>query len=86
MVIADQRPDLSDYHGDLEISALTGEGLDELIGRLAVQVEAARNTVPVRSTASVLHRPEPEGVVVTPRGRRIRRHRARSLRAVALST
>ena len=49
------------------ISALTGEGLSPLLGQLADQVEAARaeETAATGSAVGfVIHRPEPEGVVV----------------------
>jgi GTP-binding protein len=42
------------------ISAVTGEGIPTLVGRLADEVSAARAEVPVVDTF-VVHRPEPEG-------------------------
>ncbi|MBA3267675.1 MAG: GTPase ObgE [Acidimicrobiia bacterium] len=45
------------------ISAVTGEGLPDLLSRMAVLVREARAAQPVRD-AYVVHRPEPEGVRV----------------------
>ncbi|HEV2362200.1 MAG TPA: GTPase ObgE, partial [Acidimicrobiales bacterium] len=53
---------------DLEISAMTGAGLPDLVGRLARIVDGARADEAAaatgRQTATVIHRPEPEGVWV----------------------
>ncbi|MDZ7732531.1 MAG: GTPase ObgE [Acidimicrobiia bacterium] len=58
------RPDWRDWmdahHG---ISAVTGDGLDTLVGRLREAVSRARSAVPEAETR-VVHRPEPEGVRV----------------------
>ncbi len=54
----------SSYGGELVISSSTGSGLAELTRRLATLVDAARDAMPSPATAPVLHRPEPEGVVV----------------------
>ncbi len=59
-----ERPPLSSYSGELAISSVTGAGLAELTRRLAVLVGEARAAMPAPATAPVLHRPEPEGVVV----------------------
>ena len=53
---------------DLEISAVTGAGLPQLLGRLAVLVEEARGEAPLPRQATVVHRPEPEGVTVSREG------------------
>jgi GTP-binding protein len=45
------------------ISAVTGEGLPALLGQLAAPVAEARRAEPTRP-GFVVHRPEPEGVVV----------------------
>ncbi len=45
------------------VSAVTGEGLRPLLGRLAAVVEQARQGQPAPE-AFVVHRPQPEGVVV----------------------
>ena len=45
----------------LRVSAMTGEGLPEVLGRLAVLVREARASQPVRDSF-VVHRPEAEGV------------------------
>jgi GTP-binding protein len=47
----------------LRVSAVTGEGVRPLVGRLATMVAEARAEAPV-SEAFVVHRPVPEGVVV----------------------
>ncbi|HUY07359.1 MAG TPA: GTPase ObgE [Acidimicrobiales bacterium] len=52
------------YNGELEISAVTGAGLDELTHRLAQMVVRMRTERPSRSTAPVLHRPVAEGFVI----------------------
>ncbi|MGO9582279.1 MAG: GTPase ObgE [Acidimicrobiales bacterium] len=53
---------------DLEISAVTGAGLPQLLGRLAALVEEARAEMPLPRQAAVVHRPEPEGVTVRREG------------------
>ena len=64
--LADEpRPELSSYDGELEISAVTGAGLDELTHRLAAMVTRVRLERPSRSTAPVLHRPVAEGFVIS---------------------
>jgi GTP-binding protein len=50
---------------DLEVSAVTGSGLPQLLGRLAGLVEEARAEAPLPVQTAVVHRPEPEGVVVS---------------------
>ena len=54
---------LEEFHGDLRISAVTGAGLQELLGRLAGLVESARTSTPapVAATELVVLRPEEEG-------------------------
>ncbi len=85
VVPAGWRPDPLDYAGELEVSAATGEGIDELVGRLATLVDETRAVQPAPRTSPVIHRPLPEsvsversagGYVVTGRD---------ALRAVALS-
>jgi GTP-binding protein len=46
---------------DLAVSAVTGEGLDALLGRTATLVAGARESEPVVESF-VVHRPEPSGV------------------------
>jgi len=53
---------------ELEISAVTGAGLSQRLGRLAVLVERARAEAPSPSHATVVHRPEPEGIRVDREG------------------
>jgi GTP-binding protein len=69
---ADRRPaDTAGEEGlelDLEVAAVTGAGLPELLGRLAALVEQARAESPLPVQAAVVHRPEPEGVVVSREG------------------
>jgi GTP-binding protein len=65
---AGARPSLAEYSGTLEISSATGEGLQELTRQLAHLVAASREQGPARSVAPVLHRPEPEGVLVEREG------------------
>ncbi|MDA8342440.1 MAG: GTPase ObgE [Actinomycetota bacterium] len=52
----------------LEISSVTGRGIDDLVGALATHVRAAREAVPGPSQGTVLHRPEPDGFVVVASG------------------
>jgi len=51
------------WSGDLRISAVTGEGVCDLLGRMAELVARARAAIPA-AEAYVVHRPEPEGVLV----------------------
>jgi len=66
-VVVGSRADLEGVTGDrydhfteLRVSAVTGEGLDRLVFRLADLVEAARRAEPERE-GYVVHRPVPEG-------------------------
>ena len=68
LAIASARPALSEYGGDLEVSSTTGEGLRELVGRLAAIVASARSSEERVSVAPVVHRPVPEGIVVEKKG------------------
>jgi GTP-binding protein len=81
---ADAAPSDVDWEGE-RLSAVTGEGVRPLVGRLATMVEAARAEVP-RPTRFVVHRPQPAGVGVerAPDGAWIVTGRP-ALRAVALS-
>ena len=54
---------VADWQGDLRISAVTGEGVPELVRRMAAIVVEARASGPA-AEAFVVHRPEPEGVHV----------------------
>jgi len=63
-----ERPPLSGYDGELEISSASGEGLEELVRRLGDLVASEREAAPARTTAPVLHRPGPEGVEVVRQG------------------
>jgi GTP-binding protein len=57
-------PSPSPFRPDLVISAVTGQGIGELVGRLAGMVTAARSSLPAAETAIVIHRPMPEGFAV----------------------
>ncbi len=65
---APSRPASTDYGGELEISAVTGEGVAELVGRLGAIVDADRAGAGRPAAAPVVHRPAPEGVVVAREG------------------
>ncbi len=52
------------YATELEISAVTGQGVPALLGRMAALVVEARTAEAVPSTAVVVHRPLPEGIEV----------------------
>jgi GTP-binding protein len=64
-VPAAERPDTASYGGDLAISAATGEGVDELVLRVASIVEGARTLAPKPSRGRVVHRPLPDAVSVS---------------------
>jgi len=85
LVVPDDRLPLADYGGDLELSAVTGEGLHELVGRCAVLVEEARQAAPAPRTTPVIHRPAPEGVTVSREGAGWSVAGRAALRAVAVS-
>jgi GTP-binding protein len=53
-----------DFHPDLVISAVTGQGIAGLVGRLTQLVSEARNDQPVAEGAIIIHRPLPEGFAV----------------------
>ena len=44
------------------ISSITGQGIDQLVGRLLTMVADARASEPVSDGAYVVHRPAPEGI------------------------
>jgi GTP-binding protein len=52
---------------EMHISAVTGDGIPELVGRMAQLVVEARSADPVGGT-TVVHRPAPEGVAVVAEG------------------
>jgi GTP-binding protein len=62
-VTADYQPDGA-FHPDLVISAVTGQGVKELVGRLSRLVTEARTTEPEVEGTIVIHRPMPEGFFV----------------------
>jgi GTP-binding protein len=70
---------------DLEISAVTGACLPQLLGRLAALVEEARAEMPLPRQAAVVHRPEPEGVTVHREGAVFVVAGRQAARAVAVS-
>jgi GTP-binding protein len=61
---AAERHSRSPFRPDLVISAVTGQGIGELVGRLAGMVTEARSSLPAAETAIVIHRPMPEGFAV----------------------
>ncbi|HXQ75232.1 MAG TPA: GTPase ObgE [Acidimicrobiales bacterium] len=71
---------------EIQISAVTGQGIDALLGRLARLVVDARAAELVPSTTVVVHRPLPEGIEVVRRDDGSFEVLGRAaLRAVALS-
>jgi GTP-binding protein len=62
-VPVDDRPPLSEGGRDLDVSAVTGEQLDQLIGLLFTAVRGARKDEE-SVTEIVIHRPAPEGVQI----------------------
>src|SRR5690606_10072556 len=69
---------------DLVVSAVTGHGIDRLVGRLADEVRAARAAVPDRGQF-VVHRPVREGYEVYRDGAEWVVEGREAVRAVALS-
>jgi GTP-binding protein len=61
---AGARPTLASYGGDLEISAVTGEGVSELVRKCMEIVDDARRAAPAPRTSPVIHRPGAEGVTI----------------------
>ncbi|HEY5097655.1 MAG TPA: GTPase ObgE [Acidimicrobiales bacterium] len=55
------RPSPGPFRPDLVISAVTGQGIGELVGRLTEMVTEARSSLPAAESAIVIHRPMPEG-------------------------
>jgi len=53
-----------EFHPDLVISAITGQGIPALVGRLATLVTQARSAEPESDGTIVIHRPLPEGFAV----------------------
>ncbi len=60
----DERPDPSSYGGAFSLSAVTGEGLDALVGALAGLVEESRAAKVAPGRAPVVHRPLGEAISV----------------------
>ncbi|HEV3281166.1 MAG TPA: GTPase ObgE [Acidimicrobiales bacterium] len=54
------------FEADLEVSAVTGTGLGELVGRLAAIVDEQRSLEPRTDREVVVHRPRAEGFAVQP--------------------
>ncbi len=52
------------FQPDLVVSAVTGTGLGELVGRLATMVDEQRSLEPDQAHEVVVHRPLPEGFAV----------------------
>ncbi len=77
--------DSSDVGCDLLISAVTGAGLDALVGRMAELVDSARQHEP-QTDGFVVHRPAPAGIsVLRDDDGALRVHGRAAERAVALS-
>jgi GTPase len=83
--LAAERPPLASYGGDLEMSAVTGEGVSELVGRCMEVVASARLAMPAPRTSPVIHRPASEGVTVERVGATWMVAGREALRAVAVS-
>jgi GTP-binding protein len=62
------RPPLASYGGELEISAVTGLGVHELMNRCAEVVTRARQQAPLPKTSPVVHRPAAGGITVERQG------------------
>jgi GTPase len=60
----DPTPGFGELTPDVAISAVTGQGIDVLVGTLTGLVAAARAEVPEDEGAIVIHRPLPEGFTV----------------------
>jgi GTP-binding protein len=56
------------YGGELEISAVTGAGIAELLERLTELVQRERTRLSAAPIAPVIHRPQGEGFSITRRG------------------
>ncbi len=65
---AGERPSPASFGGELVISSATGEGLPDLVARLAVLVAESRAAHEQAERAPVVHRPRPEGVEVVREG------------------
>ncbi len=59
-----ERPEPAGYGGELEISAVTGEHMAELVQRLAAMVSEARAATPAPRRSVVTHRPDSGGIEV----------------------
>ncbi|MGH9293118.1 MAG: GTPase ObgE [Acidimicrobiales bacterium] len=79
------RPEPSSYGAEVAISAVTGEGLAALVGRLASLVQGARAAEPRPRSSPVVHRPAAEGVLVVKQGGAFVVSGREALRAVAVS-
>ena len=74
------------FRPDLSISAVTGQGINELVGRLSAWWPRPAPSEPVEQGAIVIHRPVPEGFTVTREGDGVFRVEGRvAERAVALN-
>jgi len=82
---AGERPPLASYGGDLEISAVTGEGVKGLVGRCMEIVSTARQATPLPRTSPVIHRPASGALAVERAGDGWTVVGREALRAVAVS-
>lgn len=82
-------PSPSDFGGDLVISSQRGEGLRDLVGRLAQLVASSRRAelegAPPAALVRVVHRPRPESAWVERQGEVFVVHGKAAERAVAVS-
>ncbi len=79
------RPLPESYGGDLEISAVTGSGVDDLARRCLEMVANARREAPTPRSFGVVHRPAADGVTVERPGAVWVVSGREALRAVAVS-
>jgi GTP-binding protein len=87
-LIVGSRADLDEggeSYGEFVISAVTGAGIEPLIGRLSDIVLAARAAIPSRSTEAVVHHPKAEGFAIVREGDELVVTGRDALRAVAVS-
>jgi GTP-binding protein len=62
--VVDDGPAGPSFRADLAVSAVTGQGIAQLVGSLADLVARSRNAEPVDEGTIVIHRPLPEGFTV----------------------
>jgi GTP-binding protein len=85
VVAQDERPEPASFGAELLVSSATGEGLPDLVARLASVVAGSRSLHEDAGRAPVVHRPRPEGVEVVREGGTFLVLGREATRAVALS-